>query len=177
MNSTSWIWALVAVIIIGGGAWWYLSNNNTTQPAATTTEQTTGTETSGSQASTGSDQGMQDNGVTGSVSAGVGTLKTVTITYGANGFSPANVTINKGDTVSFINQSGGNMWVASDAHPTHAEFDGTSRAEHCAAGYSGPTPFDQCTSGSSYSFTFTKTGTFNFHNHVAAQFGGKIVVQ
>ncbi len=186
MNTTGWIWALVAVVIIALGAWWYISSNNTAAPATTGTEQGAGTVLTGSEGGTasstgpsnqGSDQGMADTGVTGSVGVGVATPKTVTINYTASGFSPAKVTVNKGDTVKFVNQTSGNMWVASDEHPSHTEFDGTSRSTHCAAGYSGPTPFDQCGSGSSYSFAFTKAGSFAFHNHAAAQFGGTVVVQ
>ena len=69
------------------------------------------------------------------------------------------------------------MWVASDEHPSHTGYDGTSRTEHCAANYTGPAAFDQCGSGSQYSFTFNKTGAFDFHNHAAAQFTGTIIVQ
>jgi plastocyanin len=68
------------------------------------------------------------------------------------------------------------MWVASDEHPTHTEYDGTSRTTHCAAGYTGPKPFDECVPGTSYSFTFDKAGTYEYHDHLSASHTGKITV-
>ncbi len=100
-----------------------------------------------------------------------------TVTYSASGFSPATITIAKGGTVTFVDQAGTPMWVASDEHPSHTEFDGTSRTTHCATGYTGTKPFDQCGAGQSYSFMFSKVGTFDYHNHSAAQYTGKVVVQ
>lgn len=105
------------------------------------------------------------------------TAKNVTVIYGANGFSPASVTIKKGDTVTFVATSGsGRMWVASDQHPSHQGYSGTSKSEHCVAGYS-PAPFDQCTNDTSFSFTFGKTGTWGYHNHSNAGDSGVVVVQ
>lgn len=175
MNTAGWVVALVVVIIIAGGAWWYTSNQTNTQAPATTTEQgsAAGTVPSGS----GSDAGMQDNGVVGGdASAGVGTPKTVTVSYNGNAFSPQAVTVKKGDTVNFV-ASGAQFWVAADDHPTHAKYDGTNRGAHCAAGYSGAAAFDACASGTSYSFTFGKTGSFDYHNHLNATQGGRVVVE
>ena len=103
--------------------------------------------------------------------------KNVTITYGANGFSPASITIQKGDTVTFVAAAGsGRMWVASDQHPSHQGYSGTSKSEHCTAGYN-PAPFDACTNGTSFSFTFGKTGSWGYHNHSNAGDGGTVVVK
>jgi plastocyanin len=102
---------------------------------------------------------------------------TVTIVYNGDSFTPAKVIINKNDTVTFVNQNGGRMWVAADEHPGHVEYDQTDKNTHCAADYVGPTPFDQCGTGDSYSFTFTKSGTFDYHNHSAAQLGGTVTVK
>lgn len=102
----------------------------------------------------------------------------VTITYGPNGFSPTNITVAPGTTVTWVNNGGGRMWVASDEHPTHTEFDGTSTSQHCANG--APTSssiFDECGAGSSYSFTFTKAGTWDYHNHAQANHGGTVTVR
>ena len=99
----------------------------------------------------------------------------VTVSYTSGGFSPKTVTIKKGENVTFMNESGGRMWVASGPHPAHTGYAGTSRAEHCpdAAG----TAFDQCDAGDSYSFTFGQSGTWKYHNHVSAQDTGTIVVE
>lgn len=102
-------------------------------------------------------------------------VNTVTITYDGKAFTPAQVTIQKGDTVTFVD-AGGNMWVASGPHPAHTGYDGTSRTAHCVGGYTGPAAFDQCTPGSSYSFTFDKVGTWPYHDHANASAFGKIIV-
>lgn len=103
------------------------------------------------------------------------TSTVTTVTYGSTGFSPSSVTVRAGDTVRFVNESGASMWVASDEHPTHTQYAGTTRSEHCAG--SANTAFDQCESGNTYSFTFEKAGSWNYHNHVQASHGGTIVVE
>lgn len=183
MTTTGWVASLLLLLIIAGGGWWFVSQR---APAAPVAQETGAGQTGAGGTMPESDQGMPDTGVI--IDAGAGAVvggeavapaapKTVTITYGASGFSPQSVTINKGDTVTWVNQRGGTMWVASDEHPSHTEFDGTTRAAHCAAGYTGAKPFDQCGTGASYSFTFDKTGTFDFHDHTAAQFGGTVTVK
>lgn len=101
---------------------------------------------------------------------------TATVSYTAQGFSPATVTINKGDTVRFINENGGDMWVASAVHPTHTLYAGTSLTEHCTSGAENDA-FDQCSVGGDYSFTFDKAGEWKYHNHVYAPHTGSIIVQ
>jgi len=106
----------------------------------------------------------------------IGTTSRVTIAYDAQGFSPASTTVPLGTTVTFTNQTGDRMWVASAVHPTHEAYDGTTGSEHCSAGYSGPVPFDQCAAGANYSYTFLKTGVWKYHNHANALHFGSITV-
>jgi len=83
-------------------------------------------------------------------------VKTVTITYGDNGFSPSEITIAKGSIVKFINKSRLPLWVASDPHPEHTdypEFDSV----HGLMEY--PDERDD------YTFSFDKVGKWKFHNH------------
>ncbi len=80
------------------------------------------------------------------------TPKTITVEYGANGFSPASIEINVGDTVAFINKSTSNFWPASNPHPTHTDYPEFDAKKNI-------------TPGETYSFTFTKTGTWGYHNH------------
>lgn len=102
----------------------------------------------------------------------------VTITYGPNGFSPANVTVAPGTTVTWVNNGSGRMWIGSDDHPTHTEFDGTSTSQHCVNGApANASVFDQCNAGQSYSFTFTKAGTWGYHNHAQSSAGGTVTVR
>lgn len=129
----------------------------------------------GSTGTTGGSTSGSTGGSTGSTGSAQTAPMSATVTYSSSGFSPASVTIAKGGTVTFVSQSGG-MWVAADFHPTHGQYDGSDRATHCVAGFS-PKPFDQCATGGSYSFTFTKTGSFGYHNHAAAQMGGTVIVK
>lgn len=102
------------------------------------------------------------------------------ITLTDNGFSPSSVTIAVGETVRFINDSSRGMWIGADEHPTHTEYDGTSTREHCSNGMSTGGSFDQCTSvanGEFWDYTFTKSGTFGFHNHVGASHTGTVIVR
>ena len=152
MSTTAWVWAAVIIIIIALGAWWFVSQGGPT-PATTNTSPT--------------------GELTGTVTA----PKTVTVLYGADGFSPSAVTIKKGDTVTFTNNGGGDMWVATAQHPAHSGYDGTDRATHCAAGYAGTVPFDQCSAGTSYSFMFNQAGTWPYHNHNNPAHFGRVVVE
>src|SRR3989344_1437895 len=98
------------------------------------------------------------------------------VSYDGKAYSPASVTIKKGGTVTFTDTTSGMMWVATAMHPDHMGYDGTLRSEHCASGYTGEKPFDQCTKGKNFSFTFKKVGEFPYHDHVNATVFGKVIV-
>lgn len=108
-------------------------------------------------------------------------MQDVIIKYTDNGFSPDTVTIKQGQTVEFTNSSSSPMWVASGAHPVHADYDGTTLSEHCQNG--NPTSlnvFDEChgiVNGQSWSFTFNKKGSWSFHNHLSASDTGTVSVE
>ncbi len=148
---------IVAVLAIIGGAYWWVSNN---QSASDTSQ-------------------MVDQGAS---SAAPGTVSdapmTIEVTYDGSVFTPKDVTIKKGGTVTWKNVSEAKMWVASAQHPSHTVYDGNSRTEHCAADYEGAKPFDQCVGGADYSFTFDKAGKHGYHDHInASAFGSVTVVE
>ncbi len=92
-----------------------------------------------------------------------GASERVVVTYTDSGFGPSLTTVVKGTTVAFINESSGGMWVASAVHPTHQLLPG----------------FDQLKSvlrGGNYEYTFTKVGTWTYHNHVKPEVTGKVMV-
>lgn len=94
---------------------------------------------------------------------GVPAVATTTVQYTDSGFGPNTITVKQGTTVRFTNQSSRGMWVASAVHPTHQLLPG----------------FDQLQSvskGGSYDYTFTKVGTWKYHNHVNATDTGTVVV-
>lgn len=101
--------------------------------------------------------------------------ETATVTYTDSGFQPGSLSVPVGTTVTFTNESSDTMWVASDVHPTHTEYSGASRVEHCSGG-SSAAAFDQCQVGQTYSFTFNKPGTWGYHNHQMSFHTGTITV-
>lgn len=165
MNNKILIGLLVLVAGIGVG--WYVlggSQSKNTADTGTGTENsmpvsdTTGTDemVATTDLSTESAGAMMDKG-------GVAT-KTV-VTYTDSGFGPKEITVKKGATVAFINESSSAMWVASAPHPQHTIYP----------------EFDQLKSvqkGGSYEFVFAKVGTWKYHNHMdATDFGSVIVTE
>jgi|SRR3989338_2578685 len=101
----------------------------------------------------------------------------VTVTYTDQGFSPKDVTVSVGTTVTFVNQSSKDVWVASAKHPDHTVYSGTSLDQHCPD--TTNSAFDACrasTSGGSYSFTFNKEGTWKYHDHIGVKQFGTVIV-
>lgn len=92
------------------------------------------------------------------------TASAVSVMYTTDGFSPKTISIKAGQTVTFVNNSDLDMWVASDPHPTHSGLQGFD--ERASVGASGK-----------YTYTFTKAGTFGYHNHVDTSKKGTVIVQ
>ena len=84
-----------------------------------------------------------------------------TVVYTNSGFVPNSLTVTTGIKVTFIDQSDNTMWVGSDPHPVHTDYSA----------------FDQLKTGESYSFTFTETGTYNYHNHMFPSHTGVVIVE
>ena len=104
-------------------------------------------------------------------------VSAMTVRYTEAGFSPATLTVASGTVVTFINQGGPEMWVGGDEHPSHTNYDGTSREAHCVGSTPSVTSFDQCGVGGTYSFMFSKAGTWEYHNHRRSSHRGTIVVE
>ncbi|MEK7536974.1 MAG: hypothetical protein AAB584_00805 [Patescibacteria group bacterium] len=95
-----------------------------------------------------------------------------------SGFNPAEIVINAGNTVRFINQSSQGHWPASAVHPTHEFYPGSSISKCNSPG--SMTIFDACRGlqkGESFSFTFNEKGTWPYHDHLAPSAKGKIIVR
>ncbi len=161
----------VVAVLVAGGVWWFAGHGS--QPGTPAMVESA----AGGPGSSDVSQTQPSTPATPATPSTAATAApmSATVTYTAQGFSPKSVTVAKGGTVTFVNQSGERMWVASDPHPTHQGYAGTTRAQHCpdTAGVA----FDQCTSGDSYSFMFTKSGTWGYHNHANAGDFGTVIVQ
>ena len=104
-------------------------------------------------------------------------LKNV-ITYTDSGYSPNTITIRKGETVTWKNESSMPMWTASAVHPTHTVYPGTN-ITNCGTP-AGLKQFDACSRvapGQSRSFKFDNVGTWKYHNHLNASNVGTVVVK
>ncbi len=169
MSRSTIVTSLVIIVLIIAGLFFFSARNS-----ASTAEIQNSADVTASQNSLDASVTPSPSPSTPSQSS----AKTVTVTYTDSGFSPSSVTINVGDTVAFKNNSSSDFWPATANHPAHTVYDGTNLQAHCAA---GATPsFDACTGvapGSSYSFTFTKAGTWGYHDHLNARNFGKVVVQ
>ena len=100
------------------------------------------------------------------------------ITYTDSGYTPNIITIKKGETVVWKNESSSPMWTASAMHPLHRAYPGTDIS---ACGTQTLMPmFDSCVgvaSGQSWSFTFNNVGTWGYHNHLNSSKFGKVIVE
>lgn len=161
------VW-LIGIVIVLGAAYVWLTHSSA--PAVDTSGTVPSIDMSSSTPSAASTTTNTTS------SSGTGAPMTATVTYDGNSFSPSTVTVRAGGTVSFTDTSG-TMWIASDPHPVHNGYDGTTRQQHCASGYTGAAPFDECSAGSSFSFTFKKIGSWGYHDHLNSGARGTIVVQ
>lgn len=90
-------------------------------------------------------------------------LGPVIVTLGESGFSPAEVHIGEGDTVTFVTTIGRQFWPASNLHPDHSiypEFD----------------PMRPLQPDERWSFTFREQGEWRFHDHLRSYFTGTVYV-
>jgi len=88
---------------------------------------------------------------------------TTTVTLTANGFVPQVLTIRRGQTVTWINNSGQQATVNSDPHPTHTAYP--------------PLNLGEFNDGDSLSLRFPKPGRYGYHNHFDATQTGTIIVE
>jgi plastocyanin len=80
-----------------------------------------------------------------------------------DGFEPKEMTITIGESVTFVSQSEDPFWPASNTHPDHTiypEFD----------------PKEPIAPGGQWTFTFTQSGVWRYHDHIQANNTGSIVV-
>jgi len=80
-----------------------------------------------------------------------------------NGFSPKEITIQIGETVTFTARTGRGFWPASDPHPIHDYLPGFD-------------PDEPLESDESWSYTFTEPGNWRYHDHLNVSFRGEITV-
>lgn len=85
----------------------------------------------------------------------------VTITQ--SGFSPKDITIPAGETVSWMNSDTADHAVNSASHPTHTVYP--------------PLNLDTIKPGEKKSLTFPNIGTYKYHDHLNPSLTGSVTVQ
>ncbi len=138
---------LVIVLLVGGGGYvaWTMMDSDKDDSSQESTSEINDLDADDETGDTATDEAANTNEVS----------------YDSDGFSPATISVEVGTKVTWTNDSGSDMWVASDPHPVHTDF---SR-------------FDQLKSGDSYSFTFEEAGTYEYHNHLNSGDTGSVVVK
>ncbi|HET9641561.1 MAG TPA: hypothetical protein VFP46_01780 [Candidatus Paceibacterota bacterium] len=157
---------VLGILILIGIGWYFLAGNTAQAPSVVTQVNENTNQTA---ATTSQQTAVQQTAST--------TPSGTTVTYTDQGFSPASISVRSGTKVTFVNQSSGQMWVASGVHPTHSIYSGTTLSQHCPD--TAGTAFDECSSvgtGGTYTFTFAKVGTWKYHNHVNAGDFGSVTV-
>ena len=82
----------------------------------------------------------------------------------AESFEPSVLTVDAGESVTFVNESGEDKWPASNDHPTHERYPGFDARRVIAP-------------GGSWSFTFERRGRWRYHDHLSPEIEGEIVVR
>ncbi|MDO8655737.1 MAG: hypothetical protein Q7K45_00735 [Nanoarchaeota archaeon] len=96
----------------------------------------------------------------------------------ASGFSPKTVIINAGETITFINKDDAKHWPATNVHPTHTTYPGSSIQKCGSADESSI--FDACAgleTGEEFSFTFDRKGNWPYHDHLSPSTNGVVTVK
>ncbi len=183
MKTSTMVWVLIVVLValMLGFYVWNQGSASTIVPTAQTEPTAEVSPTGQTQVNTNPNGANYQSAPTtteASTSVSTDTSKlpmTAKVTYDGKNFSPTNVTIAKGGTVTFTDIAGSKMWVAADPHPSHTNYDNTTRAQHCATGATAS--FDQCAPSASYTFTFSKVGAWSYHDHMNAVAEGMITVK
>lgn len=163
MNTTAVIGSLIVLILLALGAWMYFSGN---VPALVVDM--------GAAPATGE----ENIGDTNTEEEPIGDPEFhALVSYTDDGFSPATVAIERGQTVRFVNNAAENTWPASAVHPTHTIYPG-SGIDKCDTPEQS-TIFDACRAllpGEFWEFTFTEAGEWRYHDHTHAFHTGSVVV-
>jgi len=91
------------------------------------------------------------------------TNASATIVFNDSGFSPAQTTLNSGQSITFTNRSSAQIQVNSDPHPVHTDN------QELNVGILG--------AGQSKTVTFTKKGAFGIHDHLNPSMKASVTVQ
>ena len=91
----------------------------------------------------------------------------LTVRATEDGFEPSVVTVKSGEAITWVNETSRTVQVGSDAHPTHTVNPDLTGGEFVM----------EITPGESKTVTVTEVGTWGYHDHLATQKTGTVVVE
>lgn len=173
MNKTTYIILTIIILLIVGGILVYRKSpeSNLPQPALEVTIPGTGTYSPQPSPQPTPQPTEEQKNTNNGIHAPKAKEYTIIINSDS-GYSPSTITVKKGETVTWKNESAQETWPASAMHPTHAVYP-------IKGGCIGST-FDACKGfkkGESWSFTFDAVGTWKYHDHLNPSHFGTIIVK
>lgn len=163
----------VLVLIVVAGGIWLFGNRDAQNPSGQNTLSGESADGAGAASDNLPAQGGSTDGTNVGVGVNVSVSEPVIVKITDAGFSPASVSVKKGQAVRWENNSSAGSWPASAVHPTHAVYPQKSSAD-CAG-----SSFDACravSAGESWTFTFTEVGSWKYHDHMKVSRTGTVVV-
>lgn len=103
--------------------------------------------------------------------------QTLVVKISIDAFTPADLSIHKGDTIRFLNSDVAPHWPASKNYPTHAQYE-VGDVDKCDVAPAGVL-FDSCKGlfpGEYFDFTFEEVGTWNYFDNIGSSQTGSITV-
>lgn len=137
-----------AIVLVLAGGGWYLLQSQYNAPSTSPVSQVTPTPAEPSLPS---------------ATEGVGVNQKTVVKISADGFSPQTITIKAGETVNWENEDTADHTVNSAPHPQHTDYP--------------PLNLGVMASGENKSLTFTKAGTYKYHDHLNPSLFGSVTVE
>jgi len=151
MNRNLIIFIVVVLVLVGGYSLVKSKNqSSTTAPVPSTQTQNPTTAPSAMEKSPSTEPEAMSQ-------------KEDTVTLSAEGFTPATITVKKGDKVVWINKSGDSATVDSNNHPSHLLYP--------------PLNLGSFNDGEKHELVFDKAGSYGYHDHFHPSRKGTVVVE
>lgn len=183
MDTKSVVIGLLVAVFVGAAAFWYSSSRNVAQvpenppadrasteqpPSSVPPQEGTGTAPAVPAASSTPAQAQPPAQASqGTFSSGeevdAPDILVVEVSYDGKAYSPSSVSIKTGDVVIFKNNSAVDFWPASAPHPAHTDYPEFDAKKAIAP-------------GGKFQFSFTKVGTWKFHDHLNPSAYGSVTV-
>lgn len=149
MSSRNITIAVIGILIVIAVGWFLMQPKQATTPAPVVpvvTETPSSTESAGPSASEGAN--LQEKNI---------------VEIAASGFSPKNITIQKGESVTWKNTDSADHIINSAPHPIHTTYP--------------PLNLGVIKPGDQKSLTFPDSGTYKYHDHLNPSLFGSVTVQ